>query len=475
MKLIGNYNKDLEKYTSFYKFSNPVAPKSNSAWRDLRNIRTLFKLNKQENSEIPLKVESELPILKVPKDIKPQTQNITQNLFKKILDKNQNGFKKLPQKLQSKNQITDNETFEIENLPKNLNFLKNISEQQYPTNLKPQNDKILKKNPTNNFVNKDPLQNKDSDENFREYQKEEDFEPIKIEKDKINKKSGKHSENIRQLRAANFQRKKTGLGGGHIPNNNLIESKLSLLKEMIRKSIEKRPQSADPYQKMPEKTKFNYKKFPESSKPELNEIFADNNLNTDDEIFQIEEPIINNIDTTHSQQKDTRELFFQVYDPPSPRLPKNSVVRAPQNFKIPFFEQIHSKLEEELQKIPINKKTAVPLEMVKPANNDFKQNMDSWSQALFCLECDDIKGAYDVLLKKKDDIFLLRLMSKTGPCFEKMKEKTSMKVLNRILDLYKMNFIEKTCKSFFFEAKEENLLNSLNLDDKKFLMQIMDT
>jgi len=145
-------------------------------------------------------------------------------------------------------------------------------------------------------------------------------EKIQVEKPDqrtpLSQQGSKNQSNISQIKALNFQRKKTGLGGGHIPQNNVIESKLGLLKEMIKKSIEKRPQSADPFQK-PQRSFQHLAKNPlnkdilPSIKQEKSQIEPLDDL--DQEVFplfQKEKTLINSILTIKSQQGETKERFF---------------------------------------------------------------------------------------------------------------------------------------------------------------------
>ena len=165
------------------------------------------------------------------------------------------------------------------------------------------------------------------------------------------------------------------MGGGHIPQNNVIESKLDLLKEMIRKSIEKRPQSADPVQK-PQRTFQHFPKNPAnrdilpSIKQEKSQIEPLEDI--DQEVlplFQHEKALINSILTIKSQQ-ETKEHFFNNLEKPkpenfhspekqdafpspeNPKKEKNSLIRPPQNFENTMYQQISNRLDAELLKIP---------------------------------------------------------------------------------------------------------------------------
>jgi len=89
------------------------------------------------------------------------------------------------------------------------------------------------------------------------------------------------------------------------------------------------------------------------------------------------------------------------------------------------------------------------------------------------LKFQNIEGAYNEILSSKDNAFLLRLMMTIGPCFDDLKEKTCIKVLSRMLELTNSDFIGKTCLGFFQEAKQENLLNSLSLEDKNYLIRML--
>ena len=338
----------------------------------------------------------------------------------------------------------------------------------------------------------------------------------------------KTADNAIQIKAANFQRKKKGLGGGNIPNNTQMEAKLGLLKEMIRKSIERRPQSAEPgnhkfirkntqqketiiIENTPAKIKEqkttksenqerirrneNQERIIRKTEIDPMEKEEDDHYFSASPEYEKDKKLINSMVTVNSQQMDTRDQFFQrQISPLKPQ--KVSLVRPPQNFeklKIPpaiessensIFQQISRKLDSELEK-PSKKPYIPPLiSKLSPINSEIlyittpktlKQiKLEPWDEALTYLGSGDYEKAYDEILKFRDDIYLLRLLIKTGPCFDELKEKTSVEIMNRLLDLNNCDFISKTCLGFFQEARNENLLNALSLEDRNYFMKIME-
>lgn len=516
LKLIGHYNKDLEKYTQLFKASNQAASKGNSAWKDLKNIRNVFKLNKQENAKGGQKTEPEekidLPDLKKFKTgIKKPQKELLEPLKKeaKPLGELKNEAKivvKLKEEeINDPEQIIDpNEKSDDENKPKKL--IRKATEKMQLEKLQKQNSQAPEINQSQNLQ---PLkkakttlnrQKTPPSQNVRyNLDKSAPQEYSNIDEDPLENKI-KTADNAIQIKAANFQRKKTGLGGGHIPNNTQMETKLGLLREMIRKSIEKRPLSAETSDQKPLTKKQSYPKetiitentppLKELKPPQKIMISPEKRLEEDLQKFQEdyykdlfiengpEKQFINSIVTINSQQMDTREHFFQGQSPPQQKV---SFVRPPQNFENPIFQQISRKLDTELEK-PSNRPYIPPLiSQLSPKHdipyvsktNKKTAGIEPWDQALFNLGCGDYEGAYDELLRFKDDIYLLRLMIKTGPCFEELKEKTSLKVLNRMVELTNCDFIERACLGFFKEAKQENLLNCLSLDDKNYFLNFL--
>ena len=448
------------------KSATPVIPKNNSAWRDLKNIRNLFKLNKHENAQVQLK-EDPIPKNAVFSEIK-NIYNFKKNEPSKILPetKKESDLKSKPSQPNLRNNSKS------ENL---LDFQSNGQTNQ------PENNKIGKIRPVqNNFkrVLTVPISKYEEDNQDIQNEKENDNLDQKYSERAPLQNASK--DNISQIKAANFQRKKMGLGGGHIPNNTQMENKLGLLKEMIRRSIEKRPQSADPIkrsQTFPKK-QIKQETLPQFTQHEINEESYEKEVS---HLIDPEKASFNSILTIKSQQGETKELFYRTTEKPK------TIIRPPQNFENQLFQEINNKIEAELEKIsqkPIrieNHHNFIVEKFQNKANisemnhNLYKTGFQPWDQVLYCLGCSDVENAFNEILKSQDDIFLLRLMITTGPCYDDLTEKTSVKVLNKLLDFTQGNFIEKACCAFFQEAKQENLLNSLSLGDKTFLLKMINS
>lgn len=51
--------------------------------------------------------------------------------------------------------------------------------------------------------------------------------------------------------------------------------------------------------------------------------------------------------------------------------------------------------------------------------------MTEWNKALEYLDAGDINKAYEEILISEDDLYLLRLMTITGPCVNKLNQKVA--------------------------------------------------
>lgn len=325
-------------------------------------------------------------------------------------------------------------------------------------------DKIIKKKSQENV--------KDNNPNFFQQNKN-------VSNNNINNEA----ENLSQIKASQFQKKKTGIGGGHIPfTNRNLEKKLSLLKEMIRKSVEKRPQSADPSLKQKENISKIVENYQESLKiktmPPLKANHSNKNFQNNNDANDTNAIFFSN-DLEELPQKDEKNIIIYNNenlneDYPEKPQKKSNFIRPPQKFEAPILKEITQKLERELAILPQKNQITFQNENSNIFNEQKLEHvqeikMNPWKEALILLDCQDVDQAYESLLDNEDDIYLLRLMIKTGPCFKEIGEKTSVKLINRVLDLFNSNFIDKTCIDFFLEAKEERLFNSLSLEDQSYL------
>lgn len=71
---------------------------------------------------------------------------------------------------------------------------------------------------------------------------------------------------------------------------------------------------------------------------------------------------------------------------------------------------------------------------------------------------------------KGDDIYLMRLMSRTGPCIEQLNRKTALAVTNRITRLANADFMENVFLDVMGEGFDLQLTDQLTIEDQKNLL-----
>lgn len=78
---------------------------------------------------------------------------------------------------------------------------------------------------------------------------------------------------------------------------------------------------------------------------------------------------------------------------------------------------------------------------------------EAWTLALQALAEDDFERAFKLVLNSNDDLYLLRLMYKTGPDYYRLlDENTSLRLFSRVVAIAKSQFLDDLTLDFFFEA-----------------------
>ena len=89
-------------------------------------------------------------------------------------------------------------------------------------------------------------------------------------------------------------------------------------------------------------------------------------------------------------------------------------------------------------------------------NFAFDDLVMSWNQALLLLEEGLINEAYKLILSKEDDLYLIRLMTKTRPCYEQLEPQVSLKLRARVKCIERNDFVRNLLTQFL-ENSPDNL------------------
>jgi hypothetical protein len=100
---------------------------------------------------------------------------------------------------------------------------------------------------------------------------------------------------------------------------------------------------------------------------------------------------------------------------------------------------------------------------------------DAWLRALDALDACDYELAYRTILDSGDDLFLLRLMYKTGPdCYRLLNEATSLRVFSRVVAIAKSQFLNDTILDFFFEACDSGMASQLDKETIESMIIVLE-
>ena len=101
---------------------------------------------------------------------------------------------------------------------------------------------------------------------------------------------------------------------------------------------------------------------------------------------------------------------------------------------------------------------------------------DDWIQASAFIEQGNIDEAYSIILNSEDDIYLLRLMIKTGPnCYKRMDKSQSNRLFERVIKLTKSNFLDNMILNFFLEACKTDLSNHIDYELRSNMIMVLES
>ena len=113
----------------------------------------------------------------------------------------------------------------------------------------------------------------------------------------------------------------------------------------------------------------------------------------------------------------------------------------------------------------------------KPKYDDLMEKEEGiskiWLKTLDHLENNELEEAYSTVLESGDDIYLIRLMMKTGSCLKKLRRKTAVLLLKRLALIGKSNFLQKMCLNFLDDFKNKDATEALKIEDQKKILEAL--
>lgn len=106
------------------------------------------------------------------------------------------------------------------------------------------------------------------------------------------------------------------------------------------------------------------------------------------------------------------------------------------------------------------------LEMQKGSSDDVTR---VWIKALRLISEGFYDDAYKAILDTGDDLYLLRLMAKTGSVIDKLREEIAKRLLMRISKITQAHFIEMLALGFIKEGVSTGLISKMNQQQKSDL------
>lgn len=107
----------------------------------------------------------------------------------------------------------------------------------------------------------------------------------------------------------------------------------------------------------------------------------------------------------------------------------------------------------------------------KGGENDMKV---VWRDALRLLANEELEKAFDRVLNVSDDIYLIRLMAKVGVNLKKLTKGTSIRVIERLVNITRSHFFQKLALDFIEEGLECGVVHQVSLGDQDLLMKSLE-
>lgn len=97
----------------------------------------------------------------------------------------------------------------------------------------------------------------------------------------------------------------------------------------------------------------------------------------------------------------------------------------------------------------------------------------AWVEVLQFVNSDKLDEAFEKILETGDDIYLLRLMHKTGVCLDRLNKETSRNVLQRLGMILNSNFLENLGIAWIDEAVREGVFWKMSEDEQDVAIEIL--
>lgn len=105
-----------------------------------------------------------------------------------------------------------------------------------------------------------------------------------------------------------------------------------------------------------------------------------------------------------------------------------------------------------------NQRDIFSINKLQHTEEDSNDPSEMWGSVLEALGGYDYETAFKLVLSSGDDIYLLRLMYKTGPdVYRLLKDSTALKLFSRVVAVAKSRFLDSVVLDFFFEACDSHL------------------
>jgi hypothetical protein len=98
---------------------------------------------------------------------------------------------------------------------------------------------------------------------------------------------------------------------------------------------------------------------------------------------------------------------------------------------------------------------------------------DSWKNSIILLEKKNYNGAFEEILKTKDDIYLLRLLCLTGPIFNELLFDVSKNVLLRINMISRSQKIQNLLYELIKSSLENSIFQKMSKQDQNEILETL--
>jgi hypothetical protein len=165
------------------------------------------------------------------------------------------------------------------------------------------------------------------------------------------------------------------------------------------------------------------------------------------------EPIIVNLEEI---QEEFEEKFFNIEN--SLKMMEERISWVDESCKcVKNYRKIKKSLTQGV-------KTSCKLQQTDPEvkNKDFKEPVDrltlTWAGVLEMTDQRNVQKAYSTILDTADDLYLLRLMIKTQPCFDELGQSLACKIVSKLLGTLESRFVENIGIQWIVAALQQGVV-----------------